>query len=282
MVWVTRDGLATRADSTWKMEGTINSLSLSPDGRSVAVDLLRGAKSDIWVKRLNGGPFSRITFGDTSFVRPTWMPGGADVMFLADRGDGGGVPTVKRADGIGPSTRLLSPKVAMGQALMSADGKWLIGRRVIGEAGNGDIYAGHAGDTLLAPIIATPAREVSPALSPDGKWIAYASDESGVFETYVRPFPNVSSARWQVSTAGGTNPIWSHSGRELFFRNNNGDLVAAAITTVPTFTVGQQRTLFSLTSLSPREPFRFSPCLRTTSASSCCARRRRASRDCSW
>jgi Tol biopolymer transport system component len=199
------------------------------------------------VKQLNGGPFSRITFGDTSFVRPSWMPNGNEVLFLADRGDGGGVPTVKRADGIGTATRLLPSKVAFGQAVMSADGKWLIVRRVFGEIGNGDILGVHAGDTALVPLVDSPAREAAPAISPDGKWLAYSSDESGVFETYVRPFPNVSSARWQVSTAGGTGPLWSHSGKELFFRNNHGDLVSASISTAPTFSVGEQHVLFSLT-----------------------------------
>jgi Tol biopolymer transport system component len=94
--------------------------------------------------------------------------------------------------------------------------------------------------------VKSPAREVFPALSPDGKFLAYSSDESGTYEVYVRPFPDVASARWQVSTAGGTAPLWSHSGKELFFRNNHGDLVAADISTAPTFTVTSQKSLFSL------------------------------------
>ncbi len=98
--------------------------------------------------------------------------------------------------------------------------------------------------------MSSPAREVTPALSPDGKWLAYASDESGTFEVYVRPFPNVATARWQVSTAGGSAPLWSHSGKELFFRNNKADLVSAEIRTTPTFSVGEQRVLFSLASFT--------------------------------
>ncbi|MBK5189476.1 MAG: PD40 domain-containing protein, partial [Gemmatimonadaceae bacterium] len=250
IVWVTRDGIATRVDSGWKMDGTINAIALSPNGKSVAVELARNGKPDIWVKQLPGGPFSRITFGDTANFRPTWAPDGAHVLYLGDRGDGGGILFSKRADGVGPATRLLSSKIGFGQAFESANGQWLIGRRVLAEAGNGDILGAHIGDTTVVPLVASPAREGYPALSYDGKWLAYSSDESGTFEVYVRPFPNVGDARWQVSTAGGTAPIWSHSGKELLFRNNHGDLVSAEVSTSPSFTVLAQRTLFSLKSFS--------------------------------
>ncbi len=70
------------------------------------------------------------------------------------------------------------------------------------------------------PLVTGPASEIHPAVSPDGRWLAYASDESGTAEIYVRPFPDAGSARWQVSTAGGVSPIWSHSGKELFYRSN--------------------------------------------------------------
>jgi Tol biopolymer transport system component len=247
IVWVTRDGLPSRVDSAWKMDGTINALSLSPNGRSIAVELARNGKSDIWVKQLPGGPFSRITFGDTAYFRPSWTPDGSHVLYLGDRGDGGGVPFVRRADGVSAATRLLPPKIAFGQAFESPDGQWIIARRVAGETGNGDIYGAHVGDTSLVPLVTSPAREVTPALSPDGKWLAYSSDESGTFEVYVRPFPDVAAARWQVSTSGGSAPLWSHSGKELFFRNNHNDLVAAEVNTTPTFTVLTQKALFALT-----------------------------------
>jgi serine/threonine-protein kinase len=246
IVWVTREGLASRVDSAWKLDGTINALALSPNARAIAVELARNAKSDIWVKQLPGGPFSRITFGDTGYTRPSWTPDGTQIVFLGDRGDGGGVPFVRRADGVGAATRVLPPTVAFGQALESNDGHWLILRRIVGDAGNGDILGARVGDTALVPLVASPAREMTPALSPDGKWLAYSSDESGTFEVYVRPFPSVTTARWQVSTAGGYAALWAHSGKELFFRNNHGDLVAAQVKTTPTFSVGEQRALFSL------------------------------------
>jgi serine/threonine-protein kinase len=247
IVWVSREGLPSSVDSAWRLQGTVNSLGLSPNGKAIAVELNRGGKSDIWVKQLPNGPFSRITFGDTSYFRPSWTPDGDHVLYLGDRGDGGGAAFTKRADGVGAAVRVFPSRLGFGQAFESPDGKWLIARRVAGEQGNGDILAQHVGDTTLAPIVATAAREMTPALSPDGKWLAYSSDESGTFEIYVRPFPDVGTARWQVSTAGGSAPLWSHTGREIFFRNNRGDLVAAQVRTSPSFTVDAQKTLFALT-----------------------------------
>ena len=142
-------------------------------------------------------------------------------------------------------------KEAFGQVNESADGKWLIVRTPNSGSGGGDVVAVKQGDTALVRLVDTPAREGHPALSPDGKWLAYSSNESGPFEVYVRPFPNAASARWQISTAGGLEPVWSHTGRELFFRNTKGDLVAAEIRTTPTFQVGAQKPLFSLIPFAP-------------------------------
>jgi eukaryotic-like serine/threonine-protein kinase len=85
--------------------------------------------------------------------------------------------------------------------------------------------------------------EIQPEISPDGQWMAYASDESGWNEIYVRPFPEVDRGRWQVSTAGGDSPLWSPNGRELFYRNSDA-VMAVAIETEPTFRAGKPETLF--------------------------------------
>ncbi|MDB4910728.1 MAG: protein kinase, partial [Gemmatimonadetes bacterium] len=262
LVWVSREGVTSAVDSAWKLEGTVNSLGLAPSGKAIAVELNRNGKSDIWVKQLPNGPFSRITFGDTNFFRPSWTPDGSHVLYLGDRGDGGGTSFTKRADGVGAAVRVFPSKIGFGQAFESPDGQWLIARRVAGETGNGDILAQHIGDTTLVPLVASPARETTPALSPDGKWLAYSSDESGTFEVYVRPFPDIATARWQVSTAGGSAPLWSHSGKEIFFRNNHGDLVAAQVRTSPSFTVDSQKSLFALGQFSfggPVQPYAVAP-----------------------
>jgi len=249
MVWVTRDGLATPVDSAWKPDGTIASPALSPNGRAMALELSKDGKSDIWVKELPAGPFSRLTFGDTAHVRPSWSADGSQVLYLSDRGDGSGVAEMRRADGVGDATTLVPKNHGFGQVIQSPDGKWLVLRA--DTAGTGDIVGVRMGDTTLVPLVRSPANEGVPALSPDGKWLAYSSNESGAFEVYVRPFPNASSARWQLSTAGGIYPLWSHDGKEIFFRNKNNFLVSSTVQTTPTFRAEAQRTLFAV------KPFTF-------------------------
>jgi serine/threonine-protein kinase len=94
-------------------------------------------------------------------------------------------------------------------------------------------------------LLATRAVEQSPAISPDGRWLAYASNESGRVEIYVRPVPDVAAAKWQVSTSGGSTPAWSTTRPELYYVSNEGQFIAAELRTNPTFEVLDRRTLFS-------------------------------------
>ena len=243
--WVTRDGTASPVDSTWDPQGTINSVALAPDGKTLAVGLTRAAAQDIWVKQLPAGPFSRITFGDSAHFRPAWSPDGRALVYITDRGTGGGPPYMTRADGTGPPQVLLKSPFNFVHVIESRDGRWILVRRGVNEVGSGDIYAVRIGDSVLVPLLTTPAREVSPALSPDGRWLAYESDESGASEVYVRPFPDVASGRWQVSLSGGTAPKWAHSGRELFYVNGRQEMITTEVRPGPTFSVGAPRVLFS-------------------------------------
>jgi dipeptidyl aminopeptidase/acylaminoacyl peptidase len=113
--------------------------------------------------------------------------------------------------------------------------------------GNRDIYAVRPGrDTVATPLLTAPYSESGAALSPDGRWLAYTSNESGQDEIFVRPFPNTGAGRWQVSTRGGSAARWSHSGRELFFEAPSGDLMVVAVTPGATFVPGEPRRLLAL------------------------------------
>ena len=128
---------------------------------------------------------------------------------------------------------------------MSPDAKWLIYRTAPGSVHSRDIFAVRLqGERTSVPIVASPATEQMPRLSPNGKWLAYRSNETGRFEVYVRSFPD-SGSRVQVSTGGGTEPVWSRAGTALYYRDPLGQIVELAVTTAPSFSIGRRRVVIS-------------------------------------
>jgi serine/threonine-protein kinase len=225
----------------------VYSVALSPDGSQVAVEFINGKSNtsvpDIWIKRLNGGQLSRLTYEGTNNLRPSWSRDGRDVLFISNRG-GPLALYRQRADGSAPAQRVASNPRELGEGLESRDGQWLVLRSA--DAACCDILAMRPGvDSVPKPLLATSFRERSPSLSPDGKWLAYASDETGRFEVFVRPFPDAQSAKWQVSTGGGSSPHWSAQGNELFYLDNANEMQAAHVTTRPTFGILSTERLFS-------------------------------------
>jgi Tol biopolymer transport system component len=227
------------------------------------VDLQQNGLSSIWIKQLPFGPFSRLTFGDTANLRPTWTPDGRSLIYIGNSTAPGGQIMRRRADGTGTAELLVHSPFAWGQALATPDGRWILARRSIAEAGQGDLYGVRAGDSTLVPLLTSPAIETEPTVSPDGRWLAYATNESGTAQVYVRPFPDVGSARWQVSTTDGRDPLWSHSGRELFYLSPaTGKLMSVAVKPGATFTFDQPRPLFSVVQYVPggaTQPYDVSP-----------------------
>jgi hypothetical protein len=115
--------------------------------------------------------------------------------------------------------------------------------------GNRNLFARRLGTDTSIAVATTGADEMAPALSPDGRWLAYVSNESGALEVYVRPFPNTADGRWQISTQGGREPVWAHSGRELFYRTAGATIdtqMVIAVTTGRAFAPGARRALFPL------------------------------------
>jgi RNA polymerase sigma-70 factor (ECF subfamily) len=116
VVWVTREGGATLVDPGWDPQGTIDAMALSPDEKTLAVALSRNGKSDIWVKALPAGPFSRITFSDTGSTRPVWAPDGRSLLYILDRAGSGVGPVYEhRADGTGNASLVFRGNTDWGQ-----------------------------------------------------------------------------------------------------------------------------------------------------------------------
>jgi serine/threonine-protein kinase len=249
LVWVTRDGKAQSVDPDW--QGSFGEPSLSPDGKRLAVTLLPNASydgiartSDIWIKRMDRGPSIKLTLDGMTSSYAAWTPDSRSVTFSSNNAGPFDLWT-KRADGSTQAALQVHEKRGLYSPRWSPDGKWLVFRTAREQAGAGDILGIRPGiDTVAVPLAATKFTENAPAVSPDGRWLAYSSNESGQYDVYVVPFPNTAAAKWAVSTRGGTEPLWSHSGRELFYRDVAGNLVAVEVQSAPTFALGRSTALF--------------------------------------
>jgi serine/threonine-protein kinase len=226
--------------------GLIGDPALSPDGKRLALSI-RDLTSQIWIKELDDGPLSKLSVNGRNNSRPAWEADGRSVAFVSEQGAGRDLYR-RIADGSRPDTLLLHEKSLLSDVVLSRDGKWMVYKTGV-KPGDGDLFARRAGTDSSIVLVATAAYETSPTLSPDGRWLAFVSTESGTAEVYVRPFPNTADGRWQISAQGGQEPVWAHSGKELFYRvagAANAQMVMD-ITPGATFVPGARRVLFPLT-----------------------------------
>ena len=253
LVWMSRTGQATPVDPDWWFaRGNANTgWSLSPDETRIAVRAQTEDGYDIWVKELDGGPFSRITFDGSGDRKPRWAPDGETVTFLSSRASANDVWS-RRADGTGSAELVFDHEVDLAEGFWSPDGEWLLLRSAgpPGVEGARDILAIRPGvDSVAQPLLAEEYDELAPAISWDGRWIAYVSTETDREEVFVRPFPDVDSGKVQVSTEGGIMPYWAHNGEELFFVDPSTlDMMAARFETTPRFRVVEREPLFTIPS----------------------------------
>jgi eukaryotic-like serine/threonine-protein kinase len=187
--------------------------SVSPDGRRVAVRL----GPDIWLFHRTQRALTRLSF-DSAASRPVWSADGRRVAYIRQIGTDVDLRWIG-ADGSAPAESLLSlPDLEIWEGLFTPDGRSLLVRTVGGRGSRDISLVPLDSKRSLIPLLQSPADEVAPAISPDGRWLAYVSNESGRAEVYVRSFPRM-AGRTQISVDGGTEPVWSPRGGELFYRN---------------------------------------------------------------
>ena len=214
LVWVEGEG---REESVGLKPGSYRVPRISPDQAHVVFDdcceRFDPPIGDIWIYDVGTRSVRRLTLDPLNAeFHPLWTPDGERIAFFSW---GGGIDW-KRADGSGDVERLAAGS-PLAPTAITPDGTALIA-----SVGNGFQMVRLGGDGTLQPLLALPAQESGAFLSPDGRWLAYASDETGRFEIHVRPFPDVESgSRWQVSTEGGSEAAWSLDGRELFYRHGD-------------------------------------------------------------
>jgi len=209
---------------------------LSPDASKLAFALENNGVGDIWVVDLARHTRTRITFGPLYSGWPIWWPDGKSIVFTY--GPSGNMDSLYRqnADGTGSKEKLLegTPGMRTVPFSVSPDGRYLAYMWLDPKSNtNFDIWAlplfpDKSGEQKPFPVVATNFSDVSPSFSPDGKWLAYANNETGRMEVYIQPFPS-GAGRWQVSTAGGTRPNWRKDGKELFFWSTDQQVMAVDV-----------------------------------------------------
>jgi serine/threonine-protein kinase len=229
LVWVDRKGGEVPALAPTRGYFYVR---LSPDGRRVAVDVRDGLSIDIWIGTFDG-TLARLIGDRSANQHPVWTPDGLRVVYNTDN------PSTlfwRAAGGTGAAQRLLESTTEMVAYSFSPDGTRLVVGQTNPTTGD-DLYLlslaegpGHITTVSAKPLLATRFSERNAEVSPDGAWLAYQSDLSGTDEIYVQRFPDGDQGRFQISAAGGTHPLWAHSGRELFYLSTDGKLMAVPLT----------------------------------------------------
>jgi Tol biopolymer transport system component/predicted Ser/Thr protein kinase len=231
---------------------------LSPDDSRLAANLfdLAGGNMDIWVIDLKRGARSRLTFEPTIETSPVWSPDGTRIAYFSDRK---GQPLlVKSASGTAGEEILFQSEDAKSPTSWSTDGRFLLFNRNLPKTKTDVWVLPLFGDRKPFPLVQSAFIDRNGQFSPDGRWVAYVSDESGRLEIYVVPFPGP-GGKWQVSTGiGGTVPHWSADGTELFYVTGDRDLMTVEVKSGSEFQTSSPKPLFSLSMLTTVTAFEVS------------------------
>ena len=249
LVWLNRR--AGKVAETGVRQGTIHDLSLSPDGRLVALSAFEGSNRDIWVWDIARGVKTRLSFDRGIEWRTVWSPDGEKVAYSSRRSGNSWEIFLQQVDGDGNEEAILATPQTDWVSDWSRDGRYILFSRASPETSLDIWYLKRDEDgdgREPRPFLRTAAIEKVPRLSPDGRYVAYLSDESGRDEVYVQPFPE-GGRRVTVSNNGGTAPGWSRDSKELFYVEGT-TLVAVEVSAGATFSVDASQRLFQHPSLA--------------------------------
>jgi Tol biopolymer transport system component len=253
LVWFDRSG---KQIATVGPPGTYNDIVLSPDGKRAAMQKIDGGNSDIWIMDLERGVPVRFTFGTSAEDNPSWS---ADGRFLVYSSSSEDKTTFfkKNSNGTGTEEAIYQPTGGIDDGTdLSPDGKYLL-FEVVGQKTLSDVWLLPLdGSGNARPLFGSEFAEFHAHFSPDGRWVAYASSESGRPEIYVQSFP-LAGGKWQVSTGGGAQPHWRRDGKELFFMAPDRKLMAVDVKLGSTFEMGTPAPLFQTQVSGSTSPNRY-------------------------
>jgi eukaryotic-like serine/threonine-protein kinase len=224
LVWVDRQGHETPIPAPPR---GYTFPHLSPDGTRVAM-FIADQETDIWVLDLASTRLTRVTFDPGIDLHPVWTRDGRRLIFTSTRE---GVRNLfwQAADGTGAVERLTDSPNAQNAVAVSPDDRQLIFTETAPKTGDDVMQVELDAAHRVTPLVQSSFIERNGIVSPDSRWLAYEANDSGQFEVYVRPFPAVNSGHWLVSTTGGTRPLWSRSGQELFYVSPTGALMRVGV-----------------------------------------------------
>jgi eukaryotic-like serine/threonine-protein kinase len=226
LVWVDRQGRETLIPTPPR---PYMFPRVSPDGTRIAVHAA-DQEFDLWVWDLARGTLTRLTSEPGQDTYPVWTPDGQRILFASNRDTALFMNLyLQVADGSGSATRLTESPNGQIPSATTADGTRLVFHELTPTRQRDLMLLTLTPTPRVEPLLETRFDESNGIVSPDGHWLAYQSNSSGQFEIYVRPFPNVGAGQSQVSNAGGVQPVWGRSGRELFYKTPNGALMAVPI-----------------------------------------------------
>jgi serine/threonine-protein kinase len=245
--------LSGKATNFFDLKKEFELARYSPNGKYVAFSIDEGDDENIWIYHIEGGAINQLTFYKEGGARYfAWSPDSKTLAYGTTAEDSTNGIYIKRIDGAGAAQKIYtSPSFRdLNIGDWTGDGKKLSFYQRIRGSG-WDVFVYSFQDSSAKPYLSTPGFQADPAFSPNGKWLAYTSDQSVNDEVYVRPYPKSGGGVWKISNDGGGQPVWSPDGKKIYYRNEN-IMYSVDVTAIDTFSKGNPEKVFEGNYFLPR------------------------------